>query len=119
MTSLIAEICIDSVEGAIAAGEAGADRVELCANLLEGGTTPSVGLMETTIAHGKLPVQVMIRPRGGDFLYSDLEIEITLPRGTFISTSSVRPGCASSVTRSTSSAARARSEEHTSELQSH
>jgi copper homeostasis protein len=78
MTRLIAEICIDSAEGAIAAADAGADRVELCANLLEGGTTPSLGLMETTIARAKLPVQVMIRPRGGDFLYSDVEIAIML-----------------------------------------
>ncbi len=78
MTRLIAEICIDSVDGAIAAEQAGATRVELCANLLEGGTTPSLGLMETTIARTKLPVQVMIRPRGGDFLYSDIEVDMML-----------------------------------------
>mgnify|MGYP003578155063 CR=1 FL=1 len=78
MTRLIAEICIDSVEGAIAAAQASANRVELCANLLEGGTTPSLGLMETTIARTNLPVQVMMRPRGGDFLYSEIEVEMML-----------------------------------------
>lgn len=76
MTRLISEICIDSPAGAIAAEQAGANRVELCANLLEGGTTPSLGLMEATIARTKLPVQVMIRPRGGDFLYSDIEADM-------------------------------------------
>lgn len=78
MTRLVAEICIDSPTGAIAAERAKADRVELCANLLEGGTTPSLGLMETTVANTKLPVQVMIRPRGGDFLYSAIEFEMML-----------------------------------------
>ncbi len=78
MTGPISEICIDSPSGAIAAERAGANRVELCANLLEGGTTPSLGLMEATIARTKLPVQVMIRPRGGDFLYSEVEVDMML-----------------------------------------
>jgi copper homeostasis protein len=78
MTGLISEICIDSPAGAIAAERAGANRVELCANLLEGGTTPSLGLMEATIARTKLPVQVMVRPRGGDFLYSQIEVDMML-----------------------------------------
>lgn len=72
------EICVDSIEGAMAAERGGADRVELCANLLEGGTTPSAGCV--TIAREKLRIglQVIIRPRGGDFLYSDLEMEAML-----------------------------------------
>lgn len=72
------EICVDSIEGAISAERGGADRVELCANLLEGGTTPSAGCV--TIAREKLRIglQVIIRPRGGDFLYSDLEMEAML-----------------------------------------
>jgi copper homeostasis protein len=78
MTRPIAEICIDSPTGAIAAEQAGAQRVELCANLMEGGTTPSLGLLEATIARTKLPVQMMIRPRGGDFLYSDIEVDMML-----------------------------------------
>src|SRR5262245_44925795 len=76
MTRAVSEICIDSAEGAMAAEQAGASRVELCANLLEGGTTPSLGLMEATVARTQLPVQVMIRPRGGDFLYSAIEAQV-------------------------------------------
>lgn len=70
------EICANSVESCLAAQEGGADRVELCAGISEGGTTPSYGeiklarkLLTTTKLH------VIIRPRGGDFLYTPLEIE--------------------------------------------
>ncbi len=73
------EICANSVESAVKAEEGGAYRVELCAGIPEGGTTPSLGdikmarkLLKTTKLH------VIIRPRGGDFLYSALEQEIML-----------------------------------------
>ena len=70
------EVCANSVESCIAAQEGGADRVELCAGIPEGGTTPSYG--EIKVARRVLTttrLHVIIRPRGGDFLYSDLEVE--------------------------------------------
>ncbi len=70
------EICVDSVAGALAAERGGADRVELCDNLLEGGTTPSAGAIKLARQKTKLGLQVIIRPRGADFLYSDLEMDV-------------------------------------------
>jgi copper homeostasis protein len=70
------EACIDSLDSALAAQSAGADRVELCANLLEGGTTPSAGLIAEVCRNVSLKLHVMIRPRGGDFCYSDGEFRI-------------------------------------------
>ncbi len=70
------EVCVDSLESALAAQEGGADRIELCTNLYEGGTTPSAAVIEMARQYLDLKIHVMIRPRGGDFLYSELEFEI-------------------------------------------
>ena len=72
----ILEICIDSVESGIIAANSGADRVELCDNLLEGGTTPSIATIKYARRRLGIEINVIIRPRGGDFLYSELEFDI-------------------------------------------
>jgi copper homeostasis protein len=59
----------------IAAEEGGGGRVELCDNLVDGGTTPSIGTVHVCLKKLKIPMNVIIRPRGGDFLYSELEME--------------------------------------------
>nr|WP_295876202.1 copper homeostasis protein CutC [uncultured Chitinophaga sp.] len=74
--SFVLEICAGSVASCIAAEEGGANRIELCDNLLEGGTTPSYATIAVAREKVKIDLYPIIRPRGGDFLYSDLEFEV-------------------------------------------
>ena len=70
------EICVDSVESAINAERGKATRLELCSNLIIGGTTPTKSLFEEVKKNVNIPINVLIRPRFGDFLYSDYEVNI-------------------------------------------
>ena len=72
------EIIGFNIESCIAAQEAGASRIELCDNPTEGGTTPSYGFIKAAREKLSIDLYVMIRPRGGDFLYSDAEFEIMM-----------------------------------------
>jgi len=73
---MVLEACVNSAISAIEAEKGGADRVELCENMHDGGTTPGAGSIIYARKHLKIPVFVMIRPRGADFLYSDEEFAI-------------------------------------------
>ncbi|HIT90676.1 MAG TPA: copper homeostasis protein CutC [Candidatus Merdenecus merdavium] len=76
MKDFILEACVDSVESALAAAEAKVTRLELCSNLIVGGTTPSPCLYHEIRKYTDIPIHVLIRPRFGDFCYSDYEYEM-------------------------------------------
>jgi copper homeostasis protein len=73
---LVLEICVESVDLAVAAERGGAQRIEICSDLPSGGTTPSAALMQAVRRSVRFPIHVLIRPRAGDFCYSDPELEI-------------------------------------------
>jgi len=70
------EVCVDSVESALNAARGGASRLEICSSLEVGGLTPSPGLVSVVSTHVSIPCFAMIRPRAGDFVYSELEVEV-------------------------------------------
>ncbi len=72
---MIREACVESFEEAVIAEKRGADRIELCSDLANDGLTPSSELMQKACSTLKIPVMVMIRPRAGGFVYSEIEIE--------------------------------------------
>ena len=76
MEKFILEVCADSVESVLAAEKGGADRIELCGNVVIGGTTPSESLFREIREHSDIKIHALIRPRFGDFCYTDYEFDI-------------------------------------------
>jgi copper homeostasis protein len=74
----LVEICVTDMPSARAAAAGGADRVELCADMASGGITPSVGLMRRVVPYLVIPSHILIRPRGGDFVYDHDEVTVML-----------------------------------------
>jgi copper homeostasis protein len=73
---ILVEAAVDTLRSALSAERAGAGRIELCVGLSDGGITPSHGLISSVVTRARIPVFVLIRPRGGSFVYSDDEMEI-------------------------------------------
>jgi len=76
MQQVIFELCAETIDACLAAREGGAHRIELCSGLSEGGITPSHGLILDAVERSGLPVHVLVRPRGGDFVYSASEVDV-------------------------------------------
>lgn len=78
VSGVLVEVCVDSIDGALEAAYGGANRLELCGELLQGGVTPSAGLIGAVWECVEIPVFVIIRPRPGDFLYTHDERDVML-----------------------------------------
>ncbi|WP_158789001.1 copper homeostasis protein CutC [Granulicella sp. L46] len=76
MQEMIFELCAETIDACLAAREGGAHRIELCSGLSEGGITPSHGLILDAVERSGLPVHVLVRPRGGSFVYAASEIDV-------------------------------------------
>lgn len=76
MNRILLEAPVFTIEAALLADQLGLDRIELCSDFGEGGETPSVGALAYLKARIKTPIFVMVRPRGGDFVYSEAELEV-------------------------------------------
>jgi copper homeostasis protein len=76
MRNTIFELCAETIDACLAAKEGGAHRIELCSGLSDGGLTPSHGLVRAAVQLSGLPVHVLLRPRGGDFLYTRSEVAV-------------------------------------------
>lgn len=76
MRTIIFELCAEDIDACLVARDGGANRIELCSALSEGGLTPSHGLIRAAIIRSGLPVHVLLRPRGGDFVYTDAEFDV-------------------------------------------
>jgi copper homeostasis protein len=76
MQEMIFELCAETIDACLAAREGGAHRIELCSGLSEGGITPSHGLILDAVERSGIPVHVLVRPRGGNFVYSAPEIDV-------------------------------------------
>lgn len=78
MKKIMLEVCAADIESVKAAANGGADRVELCFALTEGGLTPSIGMIDEALKVQGIKVNVLIRPRCGDFVYSEAEIRVMI-----------------------------------------
>ena len=76
MSIVRVEVVVDNAQAVLAAAKGGAERLELCSSLADGGLTPSSGFIEWTLAAVSIPVHCMVRPRAGNFLYSPFELEV-------------------------------------------